>query len=175
MYNKHLITKVKKTIGEMMIDRGHQIIDSHNDYFLVRKSDDSEIVIFFSVFEKLNTSILKEYIKEIEKNQINHMIIVYRDKITSSVNKIISTVFHLNIELFTFQQLLFNITHHRLYRPHILLKGTEKNKFVQKYGKQIPKILHQDPIVKYFNFSVGDILKIVRKNNYISYRIVCNE
>ena len=51
----------------------------------------------------------------------------------------------------------------------------EKNKFIKKYGKQIPKILLDDPIVKYFNFKQGDVLKIVRRNNYISYRIVVNE
>lgn len=175
MYSKNIIVKVKKTIGEIIIDRGHRIIDQQNDYFLVHKSDSSEMIVFFSMFEKLNTSILKEYIKEIEKNQINHAIIVYRDKITSSVNKIIDTIFHLNIELFKFQNLLFNITKHRLYRPHILLSASEKNKFIQKYGKQIPKILINDPIVKYFNYKLGDILKIVRKNNFISYRIVKKE
>ena len=84
MYSKNIIVKVKKTIGEIIIDRGHRIIDQQNDYFLVHKSDSSEMIVFFSMFEKLNTSILKEYIKEIEKNQINHAIIVYRDKITSS-------------------------------------------------------------------------------------------
>ena len=80
MNNKNLL--VKKTISEMMIDRGHQIIDRHDDYFLVKKTDDSEIVVFFSFFEKLNTLILKKYIKEIEKNKINHIIIIYKDKVT---------------------------------------------------------------------------------------------
>ena len=75
MNNQNVL--VKKTISEMMIDRGHQIIDRRDDYFLVKKTDDSEIVVFFSFFEKLNTSILKEYIKEIEKNNIIHMIIIY--------------------------------------------------------------------------------------------------
>ena len=173
MNNQNVL--VKKTISEMMIDRGHQIIDRRDDYFLVKKTDDSEIVVFFSFFEKLNTSILKEYIKEIEKNNIIHMIIIYKDKVTSSVNKIINNIFHLNIEVFSFSELLFNITKHCLYRPHILLKIAEKNKFVKKYSKQIPKILLDDPIVKYFNFKSGDILKIIRKNNYISYRIVVNE
>ena len=79
------------------------------------------------------------------------------------------------IELFTFQQMLFNITHHRLFRAHILLKGTDRSEFIKKYGKQIPKILYTDPVVKYFNYTSGDILKIIRKNNYISYRIVCKE
>ena len=173
MNNQNIL--IKKTISEMMIDRGHQVIDRHTDYFLVKKTDDSEIVIFFSFFEKLNTSILKEYIKEIEKNKINHMIIIYKDKVTSSVNKIINNIFHLNIEVFSFSELLFNITKHCLYRPHILLQIAEKNKFVKKYSKQIPKILLNDPIVKYFNFKSGDILKIIRRNNYISYRIVVNE
>lgn len=173
MNNQNVL--VKKTVSEMMIDRGHQIIDRQDDYFLIKKTDDSEIVVFFSFFEKLNTSILKEYIKEIEKNKINHMIIIYKDKVTSSVNKIIDNIFHLNIELFSFSDLLFNITKHRLYRPHILLTTSEKIKFIKKYGKQIPKILLDDPIVKYFNFKSGDILKIIRKNNFISYRIVVNE
>jgi DNA-directed RNA polymerase subunit H (RpoH/RPB5) len=173
MNNQNVL--VKKTISEMMIDRGHQIIDRRDDYFLVKKTDDSEIVVFFSFFEKLNTSILKEYIKEIEKNNIIHMIIIYKDKVTSSVNKIIDNIFHLNIEIFPFSNLSFNITKHRLYRPHILLKPTEKNIFIKKYGKQIPKILLCDPIVRYFNFKTGDIVKIIRRNNFISYRIVVDE
>ena len=159
----------------MMIDRGHRIIDKHNDYFLVQKSDDSDMVIFFSVFDKLNTSILKEYIKEIEKNHINHMIIVYRYKVTSSVNKIINSIFHLTIELFQFKNLLFNITKHKFYRPHIILPTKEKNEFIKKYGKKIPKILITDPVVKYYNYKLGDILKIIRKNSYISYRLVKSE
>ena len=162
-------------MGEIVIDRGHRILDKQNDYFLVQKSDDTEMIIFFSVFEKLNTSILKEYIKEIEKNRINHMIIVYRYKVTSSVNKIINSIFHLDIELFQFQNLLFNITKHKFYRPHIKLLTKEKNEFIKKYGDKIPKILISDPIVKYYNYKLGDILKIIRKNNYISYRIVKSE
>ena len=49
MYSKNIITKVKKTIGEILIDRGHRIIDKHNDYFLVQKSDGSEMIVFFSI------------------------------------------------------------------------------------------------------------------------------
>lgn len=175
MNNKDLLKKVKKTVSEMMIDRQYKIIDKQSDYFLIKKNDESELVIFFSTFEKLNTSILKEYIKEIEKNKINHMIIIYKNKITSSVNKIRSNIYHLTIELFSFSNLLFNITKHCLYHPHIILNTSDKNMFIKKYGKQIPKILINDSVVRYFNFQIGDILKIIRKNNYISYRIVVNE
>ena len=59
MNNKNLL--VKKTISEMMIDRGHQIIDRHDDYFLVKKTDDSEIVVFFSLLLLLFSVFLKPF------------------------------------------------------------------------------------------------------------------
>ncbi len=164
--------RIKNTLKEMMVDRGHKVISDEGTHLVVEKNDSSQLIIFFSQVAKLNVATLKEYIKELENNGITHTIIIYNDKVTASVNKVIANVYHLQIELFKAKTLIFNITRHNLYNPHIRLNGQEKQQFVKKYGIQIPHILRSDPICRYFNFKEGSILKIKRKNDNIAYRIV---
>ena len=52
------------------------------------------------------------------------------------------------------------------------LNEDEKKDFLSNFGSKIPFLLKTDPIVRYFNFEKGDIIKVIRKDNYISYRIV---
>ncbi len=164
--------RIKNTLKEMMIDRGHRVISDEDTHLVVEKNDSSQLIIFFSQVAKLNVATLKEYIKELENNSVTHTIIIYNEKVTASVNKVINNVYHLQIELFQAKTLRFNITHHNLYNLHIRLNDQEKHQFVKKYGTQIPQILRTDPICRYFNFKEGDILKIKRKNDNIAYRIV---
>lgn len=164
--------RIKNTLKDMMIDRGHRVISDEDTHLVVEKNDSSQLIIFFSQVAKLNVATLKEYIKELENNGITHTIIIYNEKVTASVNKVIDNVYHLQIELFQAKTLRFNITHHNLYNPHIRLNDQEKQQFIKKYGTQIPQILRTDPICRYFNFKEGDILKIKRKNDNIAYRIV---
>ena len=66
----------------------------------------------------------------------------------------------------------FDITKHRYYRPHIKLNNNEKSTFIKKYGTKIPILLKNDPVSKIFDFRRGDVIKIIRKEDFISYRIV---
>ena len=66
----------------------------------------------------------------------------------------------------------YNVTEHRLYNKHERLDKTEAETFIKQFGKEIPFILKTDMICRYFDFKKGDIIKIYRKNGYISYRIV---
>lgn len=67
------------------------------------------------------------------------------------------------MELFVSHQLCQNITHHRLYTPHIPLYGDERKDVMSKYfcsDEVIPMIKTTDPIVLFFNFPKGTLLKI---------------
>ena len=104
-------------------------------------------------------------------NDINHSIIVYNGKITPSSNKVIKNS-ELTIELFTHTEMSINIFNHKYYFPHIKVDNTTKNLLLTKYGTKIPIILKTDPVIRYLDFKKGDIIKIIRKNNYITYRLV---
>ena len=83
-----------------------------------------------------------------------------------------NTLPNITFELFSLDNLQYNITKHRYVRPHIKLTKSEQEEFRQKMGTDIPLLLKTDPICRFYNFEKGDIIKIIRKDNFISYRIV---
>tara|TARA_B100000524_G_C23629041_1_gene362496 strand:- start:43 stop:693 length:651 start_codon:yes stop_codon:yes gene_type:complete len=86
-----------------------------------------------------------------------------------------------NIRTFNFKQLLYNITKHKLVPEHSLYKGTKKSLFEKLQitsDEQLPYILHQDPICKFYNFKINEIIEIKRNplvpglKSYNTYRVV---
>jgi DNA-directed RNA polymerase I, II, and III subunit RPABC1 len=82
-------------------------------------------------------------------------------------------------ELFFYDELIFNRTHHRLVPEHILLSDEEKKLVLQAHDcrdTQIPRILNDDFIVRYYGGRPGDMFKIKRPSPssgiYITYRLV---
>ena len=73
-----------------------------------------------------------------------------------------------------------NVFDHETVPKHIILAEEEKNEVIKKYGikkiKQFPKILKADAAVQVLDAKVGDLIKIVRKNETgkesIYYRVV---
>ena len=67
---------------------------------------------------------------------------------------------------------MYDITEHRLFRPHIKVLEDEANKIFKQMGRKFPILLLTDPVCRYFAFNKDDLIKIIRKNGFISYRIV---
>ena len=164
--------QVKTTYNEMLTDRGFYLSGLLNEEHQLYDNNDKQIVIFKNDLDKLNIDYIKEYIKILSDNKLKHAIIIYKNEITPSAKKVIQNLFQFTIEMFKFDELMFNLTKHRLYNKHIRLTENDKKEFVKKYGIQIPVILLTDPVSRYFNYKRGDIIKIERKNDVISYRIV---
>ena len=169
---KMQFTNAKNICHEMLLQRSYKFIKENDSHKTYTQSDDTLVYVFFDEMPKLNINNVKDYIKLMEKDFILHGIIVYNSCATAAAKKIIQITNDMNIELFDVQDLQFNITKHRLYRPHIPLSSSEKENFVKKYGDKIPIILRTDPICLFFNFKKGTILKIIRKENFVSFRIV---
>jgi DNA-directed RNA polymerase subunit H (RpoH/RPB5) len=156
---------------EILQKRGYTIANKDNDNMILMNDRDNKLVIIFICEDNLAISELKLYIKIIKENNIEHAIIIYKNKITPTSKKIIDQI-DLLIELFTYEQMSINIFKHKYYFPHIKIEGEELKEITNKYGIKLPIILKTDSIVKYLGFKKGDILKIIRKNDYIHYRIV---
>ncbi|KRX11178.1 RNA polymerase, subunit H/Rpb5 C-terminal [Pseudocohnilembus persalinus] len=82
------------------------------------------------------------------------------------------------LEIFDEKNLVYNITKHTLVPKHQPLNSKEKSDLLAKYKikeNQLPKILINDPVSKYFGMRRGDVFKIIRTSEtagkYITYRI----
>jgi len=78
----------------------------------------------------------------------------------------------MNIELFQADDLQFNITQHKLVPKHIRMNKEEMKDFREKYGTNIPILLRTDAVSRFYDFAKGEIIKIIRRDGFVSYRIV---
>jgi DNA-directed RNA polymerase I, II, and III subunit RPABC1 len=103
---------------------------------------------------------------------INHGIIIYRDNATPVAKKMIQNNTNICLELFKEEELLYNITKHILVPIHEYLSESDTIEFKKKFGTKIPVILSTDVIARFYNFKKGSIIRIIRKDDYVVYRIV---
>lgn len=169
------LEKVREIICEMFSQRGYKDIDSEDEERITAvKENDETVCAFTKIIEKLNVSEIHMYISILQKEKINHGLIVFDGVPTPAVKNVIGNTPNLdiNIELFDVNDLQFNITKHKLVPTHIRLDKEEAKEFKSKYGTDIPVILRNDPISRFYDFSKGDIVKVIRRNGFVSYRIV---
>lgn len=70
-----------------------------------------------------------------------------------------------NLEVFSDEELLTNIIEHIFVPKHILLSAEDQAQIRKEYGfkrNEIGKIKHSDPIARYYNLKVNEIIAIER-------------
>jgi DNA-directed RNA polymerase subunit H (RpoH/RPB5) len=124
--------------------------------------------------DKLNVAEIHAKISTMQNEGVTHIILVYNNTPTPTVKTVISNTQNigLTIELFNAEDLAYNPTKHTLVPLHERLPKDETKVFKERFGKDIPIILRSDPIARFYNFTKGDVIKITRRNGFISYRIV---
>jgi DNA-directed RNA polymerase I, II, and III subunit RPABC1 len=118
------------------------------------------------------------------KTPIRHYILIIEAPFTPKVRDEIATNYpYLRIEVFMFEEMLFNPTIHYLVPQHEVLTPDEVQELASHIDlSKIPWISVEDPIVRYYGYKVGDVLRIHRRNmvldtivdQYITYRMVKN-
>jgi DNA-directed RNA polymerase I, II, and III subunit RPABC1 len=176
---------VLQTISEMMSERKYSLFSTNRENIeLVYCKDEKKnnetkekeinkdsIIVFFPQEKKVNIDIVKEKIYKMKNNNIKKCIIVYKETITSSAKKTLELL-NSDIELFIEDELKYNITKHYLVPKHILLPDNEKRKLKEKFGKKMPVLLKSDPVSRFYNYKKRDIIKIIRDNDIVCYRVV---
>jgi DNA-directed RNA polymerases I, II, and III subunit RPABC1 len=148
-----------------------------------RTAEDPEesIMVFFADEMKLGVKPIKEYQEQLTANGIKRCIVVIRSGITPLAKKAMDTYkdFGTIMELFKEEELLVNITKHKLVPKHTLLMPDEKKALLAKYKlkeTQLPRIIMGDPISRYYGLRKGDVVKIERNSEtagrYVTYRLV---
>ena len=182
------LSKVYKTVIEMLNDRHFdtscyknklsiddikkKYIENNIEIIVSHKITKNKLIVLFQD-DKFGIAEVKELMNYLKKININNIILIVREKLTSFGLKELKKS-EINYEIFITKSLIFNITKHKLVPKHILLSKDEKNKLLKTLQcklHQLPKILKTDPISKYFNALPGQVFKIYRKNE-IYYRVV---
>ena len=168
--------KAINTVKNMIQQRGYIISQEDDEKIIASTENLLTIVVFTTLIEKCNVDRIKEKIVLLNDINLNHCIIIYGSSVTSMAKKLVENLVEKKFELFTQDELQYNITHHRLVPKHIKLSDIEGKQFKQKYGLKFPVLLKTDPVSRFYNFQKGDVIKIIRQNNgentYITHRIV---
>jgi DNA-directed RNA polymerase subunit H (RpoH/RPB5) len=171
--NDYDLPKALKIAVEMIQQREYTDIELQDDRVIATKSDGKRMIIFLSTIPKFNVKCMSEYISITNEIGIKHLLIIYKDGVTSSTKKAIEQLQDdIYVELFAEENLQFNITKHRLQPIFQKLNDIENKDFKMKYGLKFPIMKQDDPIACFYNYKKGDIIRIIRKNKIIDYRIV---
>lgn len=130
------------------------------------------VFVIFNNTPKFDTKSVKQIIMTLKNNAINHGIVVYNNNITPVTKNIIDSIQDIKIEIFAVSDLQYNILNHRLQPVFEKLDYYQAESFKKNFGTKIPILKVDNPISKFCGYSKGDIIRVIRKNNYIIYRIV---
>ena len=186
--------QARRTITEMLSDRGYHVPEDikchsleqfkvlfHQKQFDVLVKDPNPCYVKFVLLHKARPTLLREYINQIREKEISEndeLLLIIRNKPNITLLKI--TKEFKNIQIFWLRNLIINITQHHLNPKYKKLSEPEIEGVLKQYHLtsrfQLPLMLNDDPISKYFGFKSGTVCEITRNSNtngdYISYRCV---
>jgi len=145
------------------------------------KKDELSKKVYFQYITSnvINTEQVKDFFKIMKiRNFVSGIMIILGKLSSQAKNKIEEINKEIQLEIFTVNELIVNITEHELVPKHILLTQDEKNELMKRYKiqkNQLPKILVSDPVARYLGLRRGDVVKIIRNSEtagkYITYRM----
>jgi DNA-directed RNA polymerase subunit H (RpoH/RPB5) len=157
---------------QMLEQRGYKIIEKESDRVIALKQDQNKVIVFFSDSAKFNVKNIQMYITIMDELEILHSIIVYKDGVTAFTKKAIEQSLEMTFELFSEDDLQYNITKHRLQPKFDRLPEEEAIQFKKDFGSKFKILRKDDPIARFYFYQKGDVIRITYSNNYIDYRIV---
>ena len=167
--------KALETVNDMIKQRGYKIKDNDDSKIIGINDNGKQIVVFKQPIDKFNVDHIKQKVSILNNIGIKNCIVIYTNSVTSIAKKLVESSIDIEFELFTQDELQYNITKHRLVPEHIKLYEEEAKIFKKNYGMKFSIILKTDPVCRFYNFQRGDIIKIIRMTDnipYITHRIV---
>ena len=177
-----ILERVAETCKEMLKDRGcADIISTFGSGELVDKIAEVEpvfqsgptpkIVVYF-LEERVGVKPLRTILESCTDDQ---MIFVSLDGPTAYARKETQSLANEGrVQFFTYKELVVNITRNELVPKHEKSDVTHTKANIQDY----PRILVSDAVVQYYNFRIGDVIRIRRtfgfSEPYYFFRVVVN-
>lgn len=184
--NKFILTNIVK-----MLTNRHQVLKPENleknikkvldqideNLLFTIKSDYDESVYSFKIYYQKLTTIKKVTAIEefILKNKKAKKILI----LTAINNKVYNQLLqYKNLEVFFDYEMMINLVDMNIIPDHHLLTEEEKDIYIKSYHYQtknnfkgMSKIFISDPVARYYNMNVGDIVRIVRPSVTSGYSV----
>ncbi len=182
--------QVRHVVLNMLKDRGYKVPESETDIYAFMNAEeyltykvaeeDKKAYVFFPKMPKVGVGTIRNYVKEMEENEVQHSVIVVKETITAFAKQVFVEARPLVIEYFTEEELLIDKTTHSLVPKHELISNQEKKDILKMYkctkDTQLPWILRSDPIARHYEAKKGQVFKITRTSEtagkHVTYRIV---
>lgn len=157
--------QVIRTIREMLVDRKYDPESIVQEDAIITIPDTLSVHIIDDV--KVGVNHMKDIRNMLEEKNIQHVIIVYNQSITSFAKQYIDEMTRdgFKVEMFKNTELYFNITRHTLVPKHTLLAEDEKVSLLKKLRIlpfNLPHIKRTDAVSKYMGLNKGDVVRILR-------------
>lgn len=189
---KSIKNTVLSNIVKMLTERGlldKKDVENNIKLITSKHKDNMEYNILLKNKKKFFIKFIQQKITAINKSSgihdfveqyKNNNNIVIVNEISSKAHNSMKQKYKLT-EVFTEKELMMNIIDH-IYQPKFeILKDLDIEKFLHDRKcekKSLPRIFLNDPIVKYYNLNVGNIIRILRPSGVsgevASYRLVVN-
>jgi DNA-directed RNA polymerase subunit H (RpoH/RPB5) len=163
---------VHATCLEMLKQREYSIIDDEDTYITALKPDGTQMAVFFHEGQKFDTKGMKETLFLMNQMVVKHALIIYKDDVTPAVRQTLLRSVEMKFELFAKEDLKINITKHRYQPIFQRLEEKEAIVFKKEFGTKFGTLRVDKPISRFYDYQRGDVIRILRKDGYINYRIV---
>jgi DNA-directed RNA polymerase subunit H (RpoH/RPB5) len=166
---------VYNTCLEMLEQRGYtnvEQIDEDPMILTVNNKENDKVCVIFSGDIKVKVGRIRQYLGFMDEIKCSHGIIIHNDTTTSMSKKTAEESQDKRIELFSNEDLVFNITKHVLTPKHTRLSKNESKAFKDVYGTKFPCLRIDDPVSRFYCYDKGDVIEIESLDDIITYRIV---
>ena len=160
--------------------------ESPLDMSVTHYESDSKLYVKYLLGTKPRLNNIVNFVNEFSEslNDGDTILIVSRDKLTNDtpldgVAENLLKTRNIFVQLFWIDSIVINITKHTMVPKHRLISEAEKEVLIERFTiksfNNLPIILKNDPVAKYYGMKRGDICEIVRPSEtsgiYTSYRL----
>lgn len=175
---------VASTLNRMMIDRGYTMQEQLDTYTIIYNNEENTIATVILIPENPDSQDgidpFKQIVKMMEVNDVHHTVIASYRGFTPQVVPSRENIREKNyIEVFKYHEIMSPVVDHVSVPLHEKINDEERADLLLKLGIRegteqyiLPNIKIWDPVVRYYDFNVGDILRITRRLDEPYYRIV---
>ena len=165
------------------------------------------LLVFFPNEAKVGVAAVRDMVAEMDANRVSDAIVIVRNGLTSAANSLLVRMCAARgataasvpgvgeenareaqpmrskktVDIFTLDELQFNITTHEWVPTHIVLSKHEKETVCRRYRAredQMPGLSARDPVARYYGLRRGQMVFVLRNSETACtaeyYRIVRN-
>jgi DNA-directed RNA polymerase subunit H (RpoH/RPB5) len=172
-----MLTERKKLLKENEEKNIKKILNTQTDDLIYKveyeneEKKDKKFIIIKILNQKITainkTSPIGEFLNQYKND--NKLIVV---KSTSQKTKQLIINTYINTEVFLEKELMMNLIEHLYVPVHEILSNEESLLIIESYNtrkRDMPKILTNDPVARYYNMQPGQICRILRPSETSGY------